>query len=136
MSRVSEDRWKRQVSESGKACREILAVSENIRYAGAINKYGRTLAGFIRPGANPLLDSEHIKNIFFLLSTIVNLSAENETYIGKLQRLVLQHEGVKIVLIPRERISYIITIDKAETEYWKVVDQVKASIVSHEQAIS
>ncbi len=124
----SEEKWKHTVTESGKICKSIMNLSQSIRYVGAINKYGRTLAGFIRTGASPLLNKEKARDVFFLMSTLAHTSIDTEDSIGKLQHMLLRHEKVKLVLIPSGKVSFIITIDAEEQQYMDLVRQAKTVI--------
>jgi len=58
MAKTPEQKWKETTIGYRKKCQKILNVSENIRYVGVINEYGRTLTGIIRPGIKPLLKLE------------------------------------------------------------------------------
>ena len=69
-------------------CREIINLANSIRYAGVINEFGRTLTGAVRPGVKPLLNSEQVKNEFFIISTLMTL---RKTIRGSWQELRLCH---------------------------------------------
>ena len=47
-------------------CNGILAISAHIRYAGIMNKFGRTLAGGLRKGVVPLLKPDEARNEYFI----------------------------------------------------------------------
>ena len=47
-------------------CSNVLAISPRIRYAGIINKFGRTLAGGLRKGVVPLLRPDEARNEHFI----------------------------------------------------------------------
>jgi hypothetical protein len=64
-------------------CRNILAVSPRIRYAGIINKFGRTLAGGLRKGVVPLLKPDEARNEHFIEATRNQLRTSFEKYIGQ-----------------------------------------------------
>ena len=48
------------------SCNSILAISQHIRYAGIMNRFGRTLAGNLRKGLVPLLKPDEARNEFFI----------------------------------------------------------------------
>ena len=58
MVKTPADKWKDTVVKYRKQCQSILKISKNIRYAGVINVYGRTLTGIVNPKLKPLLKSE------------------------------------------------------------------------------
>lgn len=125
MSQDPASKWKQETDRYANICKRVLATSPSIRYAGTINQYGRTLAGFIRPGTSPMLGREQAKNEMFVLSTIVNLRRETEDAIGKLEHILIRHEKVKIVLIASERAVFYITIDGKEEKYMDLVRNIK-----------
>ena len=89
MVKTSSDKWKSTVLKYKKQCKSILQISQNIRYAGVINNYGRTLTGVIKPNLKPILKSEEVKHEFFIISTLLTLRKDNTTSIGKLDHLLL-----------------------------------------------
>lgn len=125
MSAGPSERWKNIAENHAKICKGILKLSDSVRYVGALNRYGRTLAGFIRPGTKPMLGREQAKNEFFVLSAILRMSTETAAHIGKLEHILIRHEAVKLVLIPRGEVAYIVTIDGAEPKYMQIVEDVK-----------
>jgi hypothetical protein len=128
MSSDPSDRWRETAGSYSKVCKGILAMSQSIRYVGVLNRYGRTVAGFIKPGTRPMLDREQAKNEFFVLSTILHLRAETEHTIGKLEHILIRHEKVKIALIPFRNVACIVTIDGEEPQYMQIVGDVKAHL--------
>ena len=128
MSQDPSTKWKKSVDEYAKACKAILAISNSIRFVGALNKYGRTLVGFIRPGTMPMLGREQAKNEFFVLSNILNISRDSEEYVGRLEHVLIRHEKVKIVLMPFGEVMFLVTIDGAEEKYMDIIGSVKTTI--------
>ena len=49
MVKTPSDKWKKNILKYKKQCQTILGISKNIRYAGVINNYGRTLVGVMQP---------------------------------------------------------------------------------------
>ena len=76
MVKTPSDKWKKNILKYKKQCQTILEVSNNIRYAGVINNYGRTLTGVIKPNLKPLLNSEDVKHEFFITLTVKKTSPE------------------------------------------------------------
>lgn len=126
MSSDPSDRWKQAAGNYAKSCKGILGLSESIRYAGALNRYGRTVAGFIKPGAEPMMNREQAKNDFFILSAMLNLHTETESAIGELKDILMYHEKVKIVLIPSGKIAYLVTINGEEKQYRQIIEDIKS----------
>lgn len=122
------DKWRLTTKAYGQVCKAIMASSPSIRFVGTINKYGRTITGFIRPGTSPMLDHNQTKNEFFILASMINVRRETEDKIGKLEHVLIRHEKVKIVLIPDEKVSYYVSIDGSETKYMDIIQGAKGII--------
>jgi hypothetical protein len=93
-------------------CNAILALSPRIRYAGVMNKFGRTLAGSLRKGVTPLLNPEEARNEYFIEATRSQLRRSLEKSIGRTEYAYTENEKVKIITIPAEDWFYYITMDK------------------------
>jgi hypothetical protein len=111
MDKTPAQKWSEEVLEYRKTCQKILGISDSIRYVGAINNYGRTLAGIIRPGTKPLLNQEDAKNEFFIISNLITMRNSQAKSIGSLDHAVFKHKKVFVVCIPRGKIFYYISID-------------------------
>jgi hypothetical protein len=108
-------------------CRNILAVSPRIRYAGIINKFGRTLAGGLRKGVVPLLKPDEARNEHFIEATRNQLRKSFEKSIGQEEYTLTENEKVKILTLSSEEYFYYITMDKETSinEVMKIMDDVK-----------
>ena len=113
-------------------CSNILAISPRIRYAGIMNKFGRTLAGGIRKGVVPLLKQDEARNEYFIEATRNQLRKNFEKSIGKTEYTFTENEKVKILTISSEDHFYYITMDKdAPTgEVTKIIEAVKKLVNS------
>ncbi len=107
-----------------KKCQSIIQLSNNIRYVGVINDYGRTLTGIIKPKITPLMKSSIIKNELFIISTLMTLRKESTSVVGKLDFVLLQHDKISILIFQKNNVTYYITIDRKE----KNIDKIKTSI--------
>ena len=108
-------------------CRNILAVSPRIRYAGIINKFGRTLAGGLRKGVVPLLKPDEARNEHFIEATRNQLRKNFEKSIGREEYTFTENEKVKIVTLSSQEHFYYVTMDKETptNEVMKIIDDVK-----------
>jgi hypothetical protein len=107
-------------------CSSILAVSSRIRYAGIINKFGRTKAGSLRKGVVPLLKPEEARNEHFIEATRNQLRKNFEKSIGREEYTLTENERVKIVTLSSQEHFYYITLDKETptNEVMKIIDDV------------
>ena len=128
MSKTPADKWKDTLTKYRKKCQSILKISANIRYAGIINVYGRTLTGIVNPNLKPLLKSEQVKNEFFIISTLVSLRKDTVNTIGKLEHVILQHQKVIIVILQKNDITFYISINKKEKDLEKIISLIKKII--------
>ena len=120
--------WQNKIVQYKKKCQNILGLSNNIRYAGVINAYGRTLTGIVRPNVKPMLKSEQVKNEFFIISTLMTLGKDTTSVIGKLDYVILQHQKVSIVILQNYDMTYYISIDRTEKNINKLITSIKKII--------
>jgi hypothetical protein len=108
-------------------CSNVLAISPHIRYAGIINKFGRTLAGRLRKGVVPLLKPDEARNEHFIQATRNQFRKNFEKSIGREEYTLTENEKVKILTLSGEEHFYYITVDKETptNEVMKIIDDVK-----------
>jgi len=108
-------------------CKNILAISPRIRYAGIMNKFGRTLAGGLRKGVVPLLKQDEARNEYFIEATRNQLRRNFEKSIGRTEYTFTENEKVKILSIASEDHFYYITMDKdtSADDVTKIIDATK-----------
>jgi hypothetical protein len=111
-------------------CTKILALSPRIRYAGIINKFGRTLAGGLRKGVIPLLKPDEARNEHFVEATRNQFRKNFEKSIGREEYTLTENERVKILTLSSQESFYYITVDKETptTEVMKIIEDVKTLI--------
>lgn len=93
-------------------CSQLLAISPRIRYAGIMNRFGRTLAGSLRKGVVPLLKPEEARNEYFIEATRNQLRKNFENSIGRTQYTFTENEKVKILTMSSEEHFFYVTMDK------------------------
>jgi hypothetical protein len=128
VAKTPAEKWKEIVNKYKKQSQEILKISSNVRYAGVINLYGRTLTGIINPKLKPLLKSEQVKNEFFILSNLMTLRKDSAISIGKLEHVILYHQKVTIVLFQKNNITHYVSINRKEKNLEKIISLIKKII--------
>jgi len=128
MVKTPAEKWKDTIIGYRKKCQKIIEVSKNVRYAGVINAYGRTLAGIVRSDVKPLLKSEQIKNEFFILSTLMNLRKDSENAVGKLNFVLLEHQKVSIIIFQKSGMTFYVSIDRKEKDINSIISKIKKLI--------
>ena len=128
MKKTPTDRWQNTITNYKKKCQNILKLSNNIRYAGVINTYGRTLTGVIKPNLKPLLKSEEVKNEFFIVSTLISLRQASDSSVGKLDYILLKHSKVHIVILHKKEITFYISINPKEKNFKQLMSKIKKTI--------
>jgi hypothetical protein len=126
MKKTPAEKWQVAVMNYKKQCQNILKLSGNVRYAGVINAYGRTLTGIIKPNVKPLLKSEEVKNEFFIVSTLISLRQNNE--IGKLDYVLLKHSKVNILILHKNNVTFYVSINPKEKNSEQLVSKIKKII--------
>jgi hypothetical protein len=93
-------------------CNLLLLISPRVRYAGVMNKFGRTLAGGLRKGVVPLLKPDEARNEYFIEATRNQLRKSFEKSIGRTEYTLTENEKVKILTLTNEDNFYYLTMDK------------------------
>jgi hypothetical protein len=111
-------------------CHRILAVSPRIRYAGIMNKFGRTLTGALRKGVVPLLKPDEARNEHFIEATRNQLRRNFEKSIGREEYTLTENEKVKIITLSSEDYFYYVTLDKETqtNEVMIIIEKIKALV--------
>jgi hypothetical protein len=109
MSRPNADPDTQKYKEK---CSKLIAISPRVRYAGIMNKFGRTLAGSLRKGVVPLLKPDEARNEYFIEATRNQLRKNFEKSIGKTEYTFTENEKVKILTMSTEENFYYLTMDK------------------------
>jgi hypothetical protein len=128
MVKTPADKWQNTILKYKKQCQSILKLSTDIRYAGVINNYGRTLTGVIKPNLKPLLKSEEVKHEFFIVSTLFSLRKDSGISLGKLDYIVLKHSKVNVVVFQKSNITFYVSINSKEKSLDKIITLIKKTI--------
>jgi hypothetical protein len=128
MVKTPAEKWKETIINYRKKCQKIIQISKTVRYAGAINEYGRTLTGIVRSDVTPLLKSEQIKNEFFILSTLMNLRKNAADSVGKLNFVLLDHQKISIIIFQKSNMTFYVSIDRKEKNISSIILKIKKII--------
>ena len=128
MIKSPSDKWKNSILKYKKQCQSIIQISNNIRYVGVINNYGRTLTGVIKPNLKPLLKSEEVKQEFFIISTLFSLRKNGVNSLGKLDYIILKHSKVNVVVFQKRDITFYVSINSKEKSLDKIISLIKKKI--------
>ena len=111
-------------------CNNILAISTRIRYAGIMNKFGRTLAGGLRKGVVPLLKPDEARNEHFIEATRNQFRRNFEKSIGREEYTLTENEKVKILTMSSEDHFYYVTLDKETpiNEVMNIIEETKTLV--------
>ena len=126
----NRDLSKDAIQKNKEKCGKILSLSKRIRYVGMINDFGRTIAGKLRVGMVPLLNTEQAINDHFIEATRNNLRKAFYSVIGNAIYTLTEHEKVIMLTVPTDWGFYYITLDK-ETDYVEtreIIDSVRKLI--------
>ena len=128
MTKTPADKWLDAVISYKKQCQSILKLSDHVRYAGVINAYGRTLTGIIKPNVKPLLQSEEVKNEFFIVSTLFSLRQASYNKLGKLDYVILKHLKTNIIILHKNNVTFYVSINPKEKNSEQLVSKIKKII--------
>jgi len=128
MVKTPADKWQNTILKYKKQCQTIFEISNNIRYVGVINNYGKTLTGVIRPNLKPLLKSEEVKHEFFIISTLFSLRKNGTNSLGKLDHIILKHSKVNIVIFQKNNVTFYVSVNSKEKSLDKIIPLIKKTI--------
>ena len=128
MVKTPSEKWKKSILKYKKQCQSIIEISNNIRYVGVINNYGRTLTGVIQPNLKPLLKSEEVKHEFFIISALFSLRKEGANSLGKLNHIILKHSKVNVIVFQKSNVTFYISINSKEKSLDKIISLIKKII--------
>ena len=116
-----------EIAKYKQICNSILAISSSIRYAGIMNRFGRTLAGTLRKGIVPLLKPDEARNEYFIEATRNQLRKNFEKSIGRTEYTFTENEKVKVLTLSSEDHFYYITMDKSTSanEIARIIEAAK-----------
>ena len=111
-------------------CISILGISSKIRYAGIMNRFGRTLAGSLRKGVVPLLRPEEAKSEYFIEAARNQMRRSFEKSIGRTEYTLTENEKVKILTLTDPEHLYYITMDKETpaSEVTKIIEAARKQV--------
>ncbi len=113
----NKDNKKEGITTNQEKCLSFLKVSEKIRYAGIINKFGRTITGKLKNGIRPILTPEQARDERYIEAARRQLRRALESSIGKSIFTIEKNENVTFLLIPDTTpdIFYYITLERDTT---------------------
>ena len=128
MSDTPSEVWAAKIVTCKEKCREIVSSSSSVRFAIAINEFGRTLTGASQGGMRPLLSRVQARNEFYMISALLTLRKANSDALGVLNHAVIRHSNVSILVFLRGEITYYISLNPSEEDIAGMVSIIKKLI--------
>ena len=69
-----------------------MSVSNDIRYAGVFNEFGRTISGKIRPGVKPIFSPDVVRQEFFVIASMMRLREKSSRILGGVEFASISHK--------------------------------------------
>jgi len=117
---------KEEIRKHKEICDKILALSPKIRYVGMINRFGKTVAGNLRKGIQPLFKPEQARDEFFLASVREFMRKDFNSTLGKIHFTLTVHDKVKIVSFVNNDYTFYLSLEK-DTSYGEIERIVEAA---------
>ena len=121
--------WSKTVTQNRTKCEKILAISNDIRYAGVFNEYGRTISGKIKPGVKPIFSPDSVRHEFFAIASMMRLRQKTSKTLGGVEFILLEHKKINILLFYKNQITYYITINKKIKLNTTLIGKIKKIII-------
>lgn len=114
----------------GNLCKEILALDQNIRFAGVSDETGEIRYGGQRQGVSNLLSSEETKrsNLQALARWSLRNSLAPKT--GKGRYAMAEYEKIKRITFPLEDFHLLLITTEIPANHEKIIDKVLTIIES------
>ncbi|MCS6767220.1 MAG: hypothetical protein RMJ59_07700 [Candidatus Nitrosocaldus sp.] len=93
-------------------CVRILMLDPKIRYAGIMNRFGKTLAGSLRKDVRPLFRPEEARDEFFLTAVRESMRERFYDSLGRCRFTLTVHEKVDLVSFLHDGYIVYISLDK------------------------
>jgi len=106
-----------------------LSVSNDIRYAGVFNEFGRTISGKIRPGVKPIFSPDAVRQEFFAIASMMRLREKSSKTLGAVEFVSISHKKINIVLFYRKGMTYYITFNKKLELSLDAINKIKKIII-------
>jgi len=103
--------WSKLIGTHRKNCETIISFSKDIRYAGAFNEYGRTIAGKIKPELKPIFSPNSVREEFFAIASAMRLRRKSAKELGDLEYVLIRHKKISVMLFSQNNITYYITLN-------------------------
>ena len=117
--------WSKTVTQNRTKCEKILAISNDIRYAGVFNEYGRTISGKIKPGIKPIFSPDSVRHEFFAIASMMRLRERTSKTLGRVEIISITHKKINILLFYKNGITYYITINKKTKSDTILINKIK-----------
>tara|TARA_B110000014_G_C19495435_1_gene267895 strand:- start:50 stop:418 length:369 start_codon:yes stop_codon:yes gene_type:complete len=116
------------VAQNRKNCEKILAISKDIRYAGAFNEYGRTISGKIKSGVKPIFSPDSVRHEFFAIASMMRLRERTSKTLGDVEFISITHKKINILLFYKKGITFYITTNKKAKSNTILINKIKKII--------
>ena len=120
--------WTKTVAQHKKICEKILSISNDIRYAGAFNEYGRTISGKIKPGIKPIFSPNSVRHEFFAIASMMRLREKTSNTLGNVEFILITHKKINVLLFYKNGITHYITINKKNKSLTTLIKKIKKII--------
>ena len=113
-----------QTMDYGNLCKDILALDQNVRFAGVSDDTGEIKYGGQRQGINNLLSSEETKRSN--LQALARWSLRNSLApkIGKGRYAMAEYERIKRITFPLEDYHLLLITTEVNADHGKIINKV------------
>tara|TARA_Y100000996_G_C22391025_1_gene589160 strand:- start:327 stop:713 length:387 start_codon:yes stop_codon:yes gene_type:complete len=125
---MNKSSWVKLIGIHRNNCETIISFSKDIRYAGAFNEYGRTIAGKIKPGIKPIFSPNSVRDEFFAIASAMRLRKKSAKELGNLEYALISHKKINIMLFSQNNITYYVTLDSKTNPSLTLVTKIKKLI--------
>ena len=119
------EKYHEKIKKHKSNCEKILKLSNEIRYVGVINEFGRTLTGKIQRGIKPLFSPDQMRNELFAISSMMKLRNSSINSLGQIKYMLIKHSRVQVLLFINVKVTYYVSIDRNVKSIEKMVKEIQ-----------
>ena len=122
---MQNNKKKISISQFKKLCNSVFALSQNIRFAGVIDKMGKLAAGGMKEGLMSMEDKENSSKLYLEFLIRSQMRKDYDTEFGKVVYSFSEREKIKFAVFPlKDNHILMVSIEKKEADHDKIIQNI------------
>jgi hypothetical protein len=122
---MQNNKKKTSMSQFKKLCNSVFALSQNIRFAGVIDKMGKLAAGGMKEGLMSMEDKEDSSKLYLEFLIRSQMRKDYDAEFGKVVYSFSEREKIKFAVFPlQDNHILMVSIEKKEADHDKLIQNI------------